>query len=459
MIGFYLNDSLSLDAFSTNPFSILDQLCQDDLATCLSLHLLENGDRLPRENWQIAQIKNLLAYAKAHSSFWNNRIPDCSSLSEVFQQIPILSRDDLNLQVSNEGPLSKAFLGDEISPYQSTGSTGIPVKIFTTKNNSRYSSLRSLAQYLIENRSFALNRTFIKPADGPHLYENDVGIKVESYESWNGALNTLFKSGSYKIIHFLDDVDALIGELKKQKVGYLACPDSIFSILVKNGGKELISSLNIHMWLHHSDNLSNSSRMLMKEIGIPIRSNYSAAEVGLIGFECEEAPGCYHVAHSNVYVEENSNDVIKVFNKELKRLIVTQLHSFVTPIIRYELGDYGCLHNSCPCGHDGPTLSDIYGRKKNFIKCSDGNLIPFTFYSKPINDIVDFDEIFCYQPRVDQLVIELGSKKQIMSRQMDELVSYINRVTQNQFDIVVKCVTNIDWTRNPKKLPFISYVD
>ncbi len=148
-----------------------------------------------------------------------------------------------------------------------------------------------------------------------------------------------------------------------------------------------------------------------------------------------------------------------MFNKELKRLIVTQLHSYATPIIRYELGDYGCLHNSCPCGHDGPTLSDIYGRKKNFIKCLDGKLIPFTFYSKPINDIVDFDEIFCYQPRVDQLVIELGSKKEVPSTQLDKLVSYINRVTENQFEVVVKCLAKIDWAKNPKKLPFISYVD
>jgi phenylacetate-coenzyme A ligase PaaK-like adenylate-forming protein len=459
LIGFQLSDSLSSNAFSTNPFSILNQECQDDLATCLSLNLLENGGRLPREHWQIAQIKNLLAYAKANSSFWHKRIPDSSSLSTVFKEIPILSRDQLNLQVSNEGPLSKAFSGDEISPYQSTGSTGIPVKIFTTKSNSRYSSLRSLAQYLIENRSFTPNRTFIKPADSPHLYEKGAGIKIESFDSWNGAFNTLFKSGSYKIIHFLDDVDTLINELKKHEVGYLACPDSIFSILVKHGGKDLISKLNIHMWLHHSDNLSDSSRTLMNEIGIPIRSNYSAAEVGLIAFECPQNPGYHHVAHSNVYIEENLSDVIKVFNKELKRLIVTQLHSYATPIIRYELGDYGCLHNSCPCGHDGQTLSDIYGRKKNFIKCLDGKLIPFTFYSKPINDIVDFDEIFCYQPRVDQLVIELGSKKEIPSTQLDKLVSYINRVTENQFEVVVKCLAKIDWARNPKKLPFISYVD
>ncbi len=459
MIGFHLNDSLSSDAFSTNPFTVLNQECQDDLATCLALHLLENGGRLPRENWQIAQIKNLLAYAKANSRFWNDRIPDTSSLSNAFQQIPILSREELNLQVSVEGPLSRAFSGDEISPYQSTGSTGIPVKIFTTRNNSRYNSLRSLAQYLIENRSFAFNRIFIKPTDGPHLYEKGVGIKVESYESWNGSLNTLFKSGAYKIIQFLDDVNALISELKKEPIGYLACPDSIFSILAKNGGKDLISNLNIHMWLHHSDNLSDSSRMLMNEIGIPIRSNYSAAEVGLIAFECQQTPGYYHVAHSNVYVEENSSDVIRFFNKDLKRLIVTQLHSYATPIIRYELGDYGCLHNSCLCGHDGPTLSDIYGRKKNFIKCSNGEFIPFTFYSKPINDIVDFDEIFCFQPEIDQLVIELGSKKHISSTQLDKLVDYVNRVTENRFEVIVKYVTNIDWTKNPKKLPFVSYID
>ena len=75
MIGFQLNDSLSLDAFSTNPFSILNQACQDDLATCLSLHLLENGERLPRENWQIAQThkrpKPLYAKSDQLERLWN----------------------------------------------------------------------------------------------------------------------------------------------------------------------------------------------------------------------------------------------------------------------------------------------------------------------------------------------------------------------------------------------------
>ena len=47
------------------------------------------------------------------------------------------------------------------------------------------------------------------------------------------------------------------------------------------------------------------------------------------------------------------------------------------PFVRYDVGDLGHLDTQCPCGHDAPTLSAIYGRGKNLISKADGSLHPF----------------------------------------------------------------------------------
>ena len=41
---------------------------------------------------------------------------------------------------------------------------------------------------------------------------------------------------------------------------------------------------------------------------IPVRTNYSAEEVGMIGWECESVPLNYHVATSNVIVEISKDE-------------------------------------------------------------------------------------------------------------------------------------------------------
>jgi phenylacetate-coenzyme A ligase PaaK-like adenylate-forming protein len=76
----------------------------------------------------------------------------------------------------------------------------------------------------------------------------------------------------------------------------------------------------------------------------------------MIGVECNTASGHYHVATSNVIVEvvDQTHDVDGV---RLGSALVTHLHSYATPFIRYELGDLACLADKCPCG-----VVDIGGR-------------------------------------------------------------------------------------------------
>ena len=106
-------------------------------------------------------------------------------------------------------------------------------------------------------------------------------------------------------------------------------------------------------------------------------ANYSSEEVGLIGSECPNSPGNYHVATSNVVVEVLEDEGFEIGGAKLGRVLVTHLHSYATPFIRYDLGDLASLADRCACGHDGPVLYNIHGRTKSLLKHRDGRISPF----------------------------------------------------------------------------------
>jgi phenylacetate-coenzyme A ligase PaaK-like adenylate-forming protein len=143
----------------------------------------------------------------------------------------------------------------------------------------------------------------------------------------------------------------------------------------------------------------------------------------------------------------------------LNKLLITHLHSYATPLIRYEVGDYGKLHSTCPCGHDGATLSHIYGRKKFFVKNKMGKLIAFPIFSKPLSDIIHFTEFFIFQDNLESLHVELGGRAKISTEEKSKVVQFIKRLVGEEFNVNVMGVDQIDWSKNPKRLPFIRYVE
>src|SRR6201999_3997218 len=112
-------------------------------------------------------------------------------------------------------------------------------------------------------------------------------------------------------------------------------------------------------------------------VNIPTTANYSCEEVGMIAQECRTTHGFYHVCTSNVIVEIDTIEALDLGGEAAGRVLVTHLHSYATPFIRYDVGDIASLQASCPCGHQGPVLTNIYGRTKQLLKHADGRLAPF----------------------------------------------------------------------------------
>jgi phenylacetate-coenzyme A ligase PaaK-like adenylate-forming protein len=451
--------ALRSDAYDDHPFGLIGQTEQSELAGIAAINLIENGDRIARESWQNKKLTNLLRHAHARSKYWRQRMPSRMIGHGIMSYLPVQTRKDVATQVELEGSLAAADGRTSKLNYSSTGSTGAPVKVFICPENGSYNTKRSLAQFFIDNLSLEENRVQITPPTSIAKIEKRE-LTSSTTDSWVGPLSSIFRTGSNKRIIYRHDDDgrALFDELLKSPVGYLVSPSRYVERLIGYSGIDLIKKLGIKLWLHNSDYRNPAVVEALKEIGIPSLSNYSAGEVGPIAFECKKYQGHFHVAHTNAVVECDRQVTTSFDGVTVGRLLVTHLHSYATPIIRYDVGDFGELNSQCKCGHDGPTISHIYGRGKHFLRHPNGSLLPFYLSTRALQEVTAFKECRVMQRAIDTITVEISGRETIAADEEERLKSLIVKVTDPAFKVDIKPVQEIDWSGNPKRLFFSSSV-
>jgi phenylacetate-CoA ligase len=106
-------------------------------------------------------------------------------------------------------------------------------------------------------------------------------------------------------------------------------------------------------------------------LGVPIVDAYSAQEVGVIALQCPVS-GLYHVQAESLIVEVLDAKGGACRPGESGRVVVTDLHNFATPLLRYELRDYAEVGPTCSCGRGLPTLRRVLGRERNMVQLPNG---------------------------------------------------------------------------------------
>jgi phenylacetate-coenzyme A ligase PaaK-like adenylate-forming protein len=142
----------------------------------------------------------------------------------------------------------------------------------------------------------------------------------------------------------------------------------------------------------------------------------------------------------------------------LGRLLITHLHSYATPIIRYDVGDFGQVEQKCRCGHDGPTISNIFGRGKHFLRLPDDKLRPFYLSTRLLQQVVAFKECRIRQPDNETIKVEIGGRENLTPDEQRKLKEVLLKATDPAFTIDIKPVKEIDWSSSPKRLFFSSSV-
>ncbi|MEP7359570.1 MAG: hypothetical protein ABI847_20120 [Anaerolineales bacterium] len=91
----------------------------------------------------------------------------------------------------------------------------------------------------------------------------------------------------------------------------------------------------------------------------PVFDRYGSREVGLMAYECQQHAGL-HLNLTGMHLECLGPDVYSTPGE----VVITQLHNYAMPLIRYEIGDLALLAaGPCPCGRAAPRLRQVAGRK------------------------------------------------------------------------------------------------
>src|SRR6185437_16003324 len=105
--------------------------------------------------------------------------------------------------------------------------------------------------------------------------------------------------------------------------------------------------------------------------GVPAIDVYSCEELGFVALQCPRHEH-YHVQSESVLVEILDEDGLPARPGEIGRVVLTSLHNFAMPLIRYAIGDYAEVGAPCPCGRGLPVIERLLGRRRNMVTLPDG---------------------------------------------------------------------------------------
>ena len=121
----------------------------------------------------------------------------------------------------------------------------------------------------------------------------------------------------------------------------------------------------------------NRKRLIEEYFNAPIINRYGLREFGSWSAQsCRESPDRFHINTELVVCEVLRPDGTPCAAGETGRVVLTDLHNFARPFIRYDTGDLAvAVANDCSCGRGFPLLGPIEGRSLDCLRTPSGDEI------------------------------------------------------------------------------------
>jgi phenylacetate-CoA ligase len=154
----------------------------------------------------------------------------------------------------------------------------------------------------------------------------------------------------------------------------------------------------------------------------PVYNTYGSREFMSLAGECECRNGL-HINAENVVLEAGRD------TGEPSNIVVTDLHNYGMPFIRYETGDLGNLKDGrCACGRGLPRLLGIEGRELDMLRTADGRIVPGEFFPHLLKEIPEFAQYRVEQKDLNRIVISAVMNRQLSGNSRELLDREIGKV-------------------------------
>ncbi len=413
---------------------------------------------------QLGQLQILVEHAWRTIPFYRKRLesadysPARKLTLEIFATLPILSRREV--QKAERALGSKALHRDhgKTNLIQTSGSTARPIKVLTTKLAQlmiNALTLRGVDWHPVVLRGkLAVIRVIggKRPARPPNGLHQPV---------WGWATDRVYPGGTSALLEVHTPVGQQMEWLIKEEPDYLLTyPSNLKSLLqrFRRQGTDLPSLRGVRTI---GETLDPELRGECEEVlGVPLVDGYSAQEVGLIALQCPEHPH-YHVQSESMLVEVLDHAGQPCRPGQIGRVVVTGLHNFATPLIRYELGDYAEVGEACPCGRGLPVLKRILGRTRNMLRLPCGDEVWPKLRIHHYSDVVgeEIEQAQIVQETRERLQLRLVTKARLGKGQEEKLIRLLQEAVGYPFTISIRYPDALKRSKSGKFEDFMSLVD
>lgn len=421
------------------------------IATDRGAQLLALQFQLERSQWwtperihmrQQSQLALLLQHAASTVPYYREVWQAEGGLSPPvteFGRLPELSRFQVQEffaeLVSNSPPPAHGGISEQFT----SGSLGTPLRFLASELHGFLWHGLTLRDHLWHGRDLQAKLAAIRTK-----------VAETSLPNWGGLLTEAVTTGPCITLNIGNDIDDQAHWLLHHRPAYLITHPSNARALALHflrgdvGGLDSILEVRVYGESVPADLAS----LVQRAWGARLSATYSSEECGYIALQCPVS-GLYHVQSEHVLVEVLDDDGASCAVGETGRVVVTPLHNFAMPLIRYAIGDYAEVGPVCPCGRGLPTLAKIHGRLRNMLCRPDGQSHWPSFPAEMWLAVAPVRQFRLIQHRLDLIEIRYVMERPLLPDETIRLESALEQRLGHPF--------RFEWIRVPRLEPSVNH--
>lgn len=412
---------------SALPETVWPPIPSDKAASLLAMvSYLEQSQWLPPGqllSHQLQQARQVLCHAVQSSAFYSGRLSGFDTAipltAERWLEIPLLTRADV--QSAGETLCCRSLPSGHghIFTTHTSGSTGQNVLVYGTDVTQHFWNALTIREHFWHRRTL----------DGVHaiirVFEN--APKEGTFNpDWGNPFNIVWQTGPSATLSLLTDVRVQAEWLRRINPRYLLTYPSNLSALLEifaASGERLPALSQVRTI---GETMTAEIRETCRRVwDVPVADIYSSQEVGYIALQCPDGD-CYHIQAENLLVEVLDDSGVPCRPGETGQVVVTTLHNFAAPLVRYVIGDYAEVAEACSCGRGLPAIKRVMGRRRNLITLPTGERFWPIFGFRTFHGIIPVRQYQVIQTSLATLEVRLVTDAPLTPEQEDQLRDVIN---------------------------------
>jgi len=400
------------------------------------------GQLLVSQNWppemllrrQLRQLTELVAYAAKTVPFYRDGLasfarPKRPLTMDEWQSLPILRRKDIQehgAEMVTRRPMKEHSAAVDV---QTSGSTGEAVTVKRNAVTGRFFSALTLRDHLAHRRNLSGKVTYIRRMSGASIEAAKEGKPAPWVEG--------FPSGPMYFRDVHEPLDETLDWILSEDPDYVMSYPTYLRALLRRSAERGVRPGNLRQVVTFGEVVDPEVRKECSEIwGVTLADVYSTQEVGLIAFQCPEHEH-YLVQAEGIFVEVLDDDGRPCSPSDVGRVVVTPLHNFSMPLIRYEIGDFAEVGGPCHSRRGLPILNRVLGRSRNMLVTPSGERVWASLTGAGLEPIEPIRQFQVYQDNPAEIELRLVVTRELSSEEEAQARRAMVKATGYEFAVKV----------------------